>query len=131
MMVHDIVEENGKTIKENNMTKTHKYNVGDLVFVRSSTWHGRGRASVRFEANLWICALTRDCDGTPLYNLSPTHPDDMKTVPRMIFENEGVGWEAKPDIAKSMYYKVEGGYPEEMLTLVDDPDTEKELSWED
>lgn len=59
MNLHDFVEENGKTIKENNLEKQHKFLVGDLVEIQKS--------GVR----MFVVAQTRDCDGTPLYSLCP------------------------------------------------------------
>lgn len=53
----DIVEENGKTIRENNMEKKHARKVGDRVTVKVDD-----RVLMTF-----ICHLGRDCDGTPLY----------------------------------------------------------------
>ncbi len=56
-MIHNLKESNGKTIKENNLEKTHIYKIGQLV----ETEEG---------ARLFISKQTRDCDGTPLYSLS-------------------------------------------------------------
>jgi len=52
----DIVEENGKTIKENNLAREHKYPIGSLVELENGE-------------RLFVMAYTRDCDGSPLYNL--------------------------------------------------------------
>ena len=53
VMFSDIVEENGKTIRENNLEKQHKYQVGDLVEVELSEWHGEGwRTQDRDEENM-------------------------------------------------------------------------------
>jgi hypothetical protein len=52
----DIVEKNGKTIKENNLIRKHKYPIGSLVELEGGE-------------RLFIMAHTRDCDGSPLYNL--------------------------------------------------------------
>jgi len=52
----DIVEENGKTIKENNLAREHKYPIGSLVELENGE-------------RLFVMAYTRDCDGNPLYNL--------------------------------------------------------------
>jgi hypothetical protein len=53
MLISDIVEENGKTIKE----------------VKLDEWFGGG-ACQKLHARLWVVLHTRDCDGTPLYTLS-------------------------------------------------------------
>lgn len=54
--VGDIVEENGKTVKENNLEKVHKFPHGMLVELESGE-------------RLYVCDHARDCDGTPLYGL--------------------------------------------------------------
>jgi hypothetical protein len=61
--VSDIVEPNGKTIKQNNMDIQHKIPIGTLVEVY---WEGGEYNGVR----LFVVEHVRDCDGTPLYNLS-------------------------------------------------------------
>lgn len=57
IVMHDIVEKNGKTAKENNLEKTHKIKIGALVELKSG-------------ARLFIVKHLRDCDGTPLYGLT-------------------------------------------------------------
>jgi len=61
-MVHDIVESNGKTIKENNILLKHNIPIGTLVEISESM---RDMEGVR----LFVVMHTRDCDGTPLYSL--------------------------------------------------------------
>ncbi len=51
----------GRTWREINAAKKHKYAIGDLVELDSG-------------ARLFIADLTRDCDQTPLYTL--THDKD-------------------------------------------------------
>ena len=51
-----IVENNGRTIKENNLLKPHKIPIGTLVELASGE-------------RLYIGEQIRDCDGTPLYTL--------------------------------------------------------------
>lgn len=65
----DIVEANGKTIRENNMKLGHNIPIGSLVEVKYDEWHGDGACQV-VHARLWIVAHSRDCDGSPLYCLS-------------------------------------------------------------
>lgn len=49
----------GKTIKEVNLEKNHNIPIGALVEIKSN--------GVR----MFVVKHTRDCDGTPLYSLSP------------------------------------------------------------
>ena len=93
--VHDLVESNGKTIRENNMERQHSLSVGTLVEVKYDEWHGDGACS-KVHARLWIVKCGRDCDGTPLYWLSK--------------------WE-DPQFALSVHQYV-GGFSESLLTPV-------------
>lgn len=81
VMVHDLVEENGKTIKENNLARAHNIPVGALVEVDDK---GERR-------QLYVVYHARDCDGTPLYSLSE-YPTDI--IKREGFYNPGWrnGW---------------------------------------
>lgn len=67
--LHDTIEANGKTIRENNLAKTHGIPLHTLVEVKCDTWFGDG-ACEKVHARLWVVGHKRDCDGTPLYSLS-------------------------------------------------------------
>ena len=69
IMLHDIVEANGKTIKENNLELIHHIPIGTLVEICYDSWFGDG-ACEKVQARLWVVYHARDCDGTPLYILS-------------------------------------------------------------
>lgn len=63
----DLVENNGKTVYENNMNKSHKFNVGTKVYseIKYIT-----TAGPKFEKGIYtIFSLDRDCDGEPIYSL--------------------------------------------------------------
>jgi hypothetical protein len=53
-LLRNMVEENGKTIKQNNMERTHGITVGSLVETEEGL-------------RLFVVLCGRDCDGTPLY----------------------------------------------------------------
>lgn len=57
-LVHDIVEANGKTIRENNLEKIHNIPIGALVECTTT--------GIR----AFVAQHMRDCDGTPLYSLT-------------------------------------------------------------
>ncbi len=57
ILYSEIVERNGKTIRENNMEKGHNIPLKTLV----ETYEG---------LRLFVVLYGRDCDGTPLYWLS-------------------------------------------------------------
>ncbi len=71
-ILHDMVESNGKTIKENNLAIKHKIPIGSLVEVKFDEWFGDG-ACWKVQARLFVDAHTRDCDGTPLYTLRSSY----------------------------------------------------------
>ncbi len=71
--IHNLVEENGKTIKENNLKKKHLIPIGSLVEAKWDEWFGDG-ACWKVHARLWVISQERDCDGTPLYSLSQRPP---------------------------------------------------------
>lgn len=73
----DIVEENGKTIRENNLEIKHLYPVGTLVEVAFDQYFG-GCCGMAIKAHLYVIAHSRDCDGSPLYMLAPKHPDEWR-----------------------------------------------------
>jgi len=63
--IADIVNpESGKTYRQENLEKSHKYKVGDLVEIIS--WND----DCEYDGmRLYIIGCVRDCDGTPLYVL--------------------------------------------------------------
>lgn len=69
IVVHDVIEANGKTIRENNETKGHNIPLGTLVEIKYDHWFGDG-ACEKVHARLWVVEHARDCDGSPLYTLS-------------------------------------------------------------
>ena len=54
ILFSEIVEENGKTIRENNLAKNHAYHIGDLIEFEDGE-------------RLFVHGQCRDCDGSPLY----------------------------------------------------------------
>ena len=65
----DIVDENEKTIGENNMDIQHKYPIGTKILVDVDMTNSWG-ASIKGMFTLFVVNHKRDCDGTPLYSLS-------------------------------------------------------------
>lgn len=69
----DIVEENGKTIRQNNREIDHAIPLGSIVTVDfDHTCRSRNGVSIGYsgKATLYVVSHGRDCDGTPLYTLS-------------------------------------------------------------
>lgn len=71
IFVGDIVEENGKTMKENNSEIMHKLPLGSLVEIIDDCDDDEADESDRTKGiRLFVVDHCRDCDGTPLYGLS-------------------------------------------------------------
>jgi hypothetical protein len=68
----EIVESNGKTIRENNLTQKHKYPIGTLVEFEVNHWEDP--ATLKGTARAFVCSHQRDCDGSPLYTMSMWDP---------------------------------------------------------
>lgn len=67
ILVSNIVEENGQTVKQNNLEKTHRIAIGALVEIKNdSDYEEENTNGLR----LFVVEHARDCDGTPLYSLS-------------------------------------------------------------
>lgn len=67
--VSDIVESNGKTNKENNLSTQHTIPLRTLVEISYDSEYeddSENKSGLR----LFVVNHSRDCDGTPLYNLS-------------------------------------------------------------
>lgn len=112
----DIVEENGKTVRENNLEKTHDISIGTLVEVKFDKWHGNG-ACEKTHARLWVVSHDRDCDGTPLYSLSP-FKEPMFFQGSLKYGGEE-GRLVKEEIVLNIANQVHSGYPRESLTPVE------------
>jgi len=68
----DLVEDNGKTIEQNNLSNGHKYPIGTLVKFELDHYYGdgpQGKCGVKTSGTLYVMEHTRDCDGSPLYLL--------------------------------------------------------------
>ncbi|TLX16393.1 hypothetical protein [Rhizobium sp. MHM7A] len=67
--VADLVEANGKTVRENNQGIPHELPLGALVEITTDCPIGEF-GSVYKGVRLFVVAHDRDCDGSPLYSLS-------------------------------------------------------------
>ena len=64
ILVPDIVEPNGKTVRQNNMEKVHRIPIGTLVEVNCDY-------QPEHKTRQFVATHNRDCDGTPLYSITP------------------------------------------------------------
>lgn len=65
VFMKDLVEDNGKTVYENNMIHKHNIPIGTKVYFEHET---NTTAGPKFEKGIYtIFSHDRDCDGTPIY----------------------------------------------------------------
>ena len=110
-----VVEANGKTIRENNLERQHKYALGTLVEVRYDRWHGGG-ACQKIRARLFVVQHNRDCDGSPLYTLGSEPVENWIVPASEVFA--GSSFSPKMLLA-SRSYSLVWGLGEDRLTPVE------------
>lgn len=112
-LVADIVEANGKTIRENNREKSHEFALGSLVEV---TYNNSG-------LRLYVVQHSRDCDGAPLYNLSFDLDIDKKIQEH---KSEQRDYKDYPTLYQTYLGRLEGAilrhYGGESLKLIKTPE---------
>lgn len=129
MFVGNIVEDNGKTIRQNNEAIAHKFNVGDLVELKcncSADGHV-DKHKYYCGMRLFVASQSRDCDGSVGYYLSTSSTGktfDLKVFSKMI--NDFM--QASSRTAQDKYYELlfyplenpkgDGLYGEDNLILV-------------
>lgn len=113
--VSDIVEKNGKTFKENNMSKKHSFPIGSLVEIMGDD--GDDDVGIR----LYVVSHSRDCDGTPLYGMSFKRNSVVEMEERkksMARQTDDMGFQA----SKALYHMACGSillnYSEDSLKLI-------------
>jgi hypothetical protein len=67
MNIANIIEANGKTVRQNNLEKKHNIPLGSIVEI---TYNDSDEEQNTFGLRLFVVDHARDCDGTPLYTLS-------------------------------------------------------------
>lgn len=103
-LAYDVVDGNGKTIKENNLSKPHNIPLGSFVEYND----GSGGDAIR----AYVAQYQRDCDGTPLYGLS-LDKDRRYEDP----DEEGID-ALTAQIRRLFNMKIDGGYSEECLIVL-------------
>lgn len=123
----DTLENNGKSVCENNMKLKHNIPVGTLVEVQFSEWFGNG-ACIKSHARLYVVRHDRDCDGTPLYCLCKSN----KPMSGVVIMDDIV---LKGSISSAIINSFVTGILEEKLTPIEVTqeimDGVGSLSWED
>lgn len=108
-----ILEKNGKTIKENNLEKIHNIPIGTIVetsFEECTKDYKTGRETlVKISGQFYVQSHTRDCDGTPLYSIS------IKPIGYM----EDDGYTFINNIVKHAICGIRHGFSEESLKPIE------------
>ena len=112
-MFSEMVEENGMTVRENNLAKRHKYPLGARVKVDvrvegSSDENRLNRDSCSVTPTLYVVEHTRDCDGTPMYTYG-TQPFPPAKGPDDVFAPTYFGREP------TYYRNYSEGYHDEVV----------------
>ena len=127
VFLHNIVEENGQTIRQNNLGIKHTIPLYSLVEIKPScdddiddgSMYEYHRAGIR----LYVVAHTRDCDGTPLYSLSFDKDayNRWSKVDKDV-KNGRFDSDQEASMAKAIWWnengKIDHGYAEESLILI-------------
>lgn len=66
--ISDLIEANGKTIRQNNLEKKHEIPIGSLIEITANDYPDDENPTNGLR--LLVVNHSRDCDGTPLYDLS-------------------------------------------------------------
>jgi hypothetical protein len=114
--IADIVEENGKTVRENNLDMIHDIPIGSLVEIKFNRWHGGGSCE-KIHARLWVVSHDRDCDGTPLYSLS--HYKEALFVEGSVKYRGEDGWWLRQESTLGIVNEIRSGFCKEDLTIVE------------
>ena len=119
--VSETVEQNGKTIKQNNLEKKHNIELGTLVEITSDdSLHDE--EDQHNGLRLFVVQHTRDCDGTPLYSLSfnkaagrkfQSAKDDLEKQAEGSLEQDLASW-----MTINLQGSILNGFPEESLKVV-------------
>lgn len=129
-MVSEMKEENGKTIRENNLEKSFSIPIDTLVEfdmdeeISPDEKTGLG-SNIRGKVRAFVVEHVRDCDGEPLYRLSFYESNHIKNTVRALFSTVENPSEDKIQEAikraefheKFFGFNI-GAYSEESLTVV-------------
>lgn len=118
----DIVEANGKTIRQNNLAMKHTLPLGTLVEAEVSVEMAKG-TFLTGKAKFYVFTHDRDCDGTPLYGIASESWESLadclqKTPEEMmsIMHGDRNVWYRIMGAFKIQYFH---GYSEDILAVVE------------
>lgn len=114
----DIIENNGKTVRDNNIQKKHNIPIGTLCEFVIDEWFGGG-ACMAGKFRLYVIEHNRDCDGTPLYSLSKHKPDHYVEGDIIFTMDNGSKFMLKEEISFNILNEVINGVSEDQLTPIE------------
>lgn len=122
VFVGDIVEGNGKTVKENNLALKHNVPIGSLVEITYESEYAEPHERVK-GLRLFVVKHSRDCDGSPLYALSHslTAQDDYDKIEQDIEQhkyNDEMEWRLMMLLKWQAMGKILNGYDEGSFTVI-------------
>lgn len=85
IMYSELKEENGKTIRENNMEKDFEIPINTLVEVKVSNDIDSGSSGISGVVRAFVVQHHRDCDGEPLYRLDFYKSNHIEERVRILF----------------------------------------------
>lgn len=119
--VANVVEANGRTVRENNQAVEHKLPIGALVEITTDCPIGEF-GSIYKGVRLFVVSHERDCDGSPLYSLS----FDRNIIAEIMNARRDIENNREPDmhpLLTNSLGRAEGsvsdGWGDESLSLVD------------
>lgn len=120
IFVGDLVEDNGMTVKQNNMQLKHKIPLGALVEISYDSQYEEPKDNTN-GLRLFVVEHARDCDGTPLYGLS-FYRDAKTELDRIIQDIEKAWTKEDRQFLTLMKWSKQGailnGYAEDSLQEV-------------
>jgi len=120
ILVQNIVEGNGKTVRENNVEKIHKIPLYSLVEIQIGQWDDEEDPVNGLR--LYVVSHTRDCDGTPLYGLSYSK-NAKKELEKYENEKKSIVDRREMELCNLIIWqcqgKITGGYSEDSLVLIE------------
>ena len=123
VFVGDIVEENGKTVKENNLAVNHNVPIGSLVEITYESKYDEPHERVK-GLRLFVVKHSRDCDGSPLYSLSYslTAQDEYDKIEQDIAQHkygDEMEWRLMMLLKWQAMGKILNGYDEGSFTVIE------------
>lgn len=117
VFVGDLVEANGKTVRENNLNAEHTIPLGAIVEVSAE-------CVTSHRLRMFVVQHSRDCDGTPLYSLS-FDPEAFTDYEKAVIDLRTMRNDGSQDYMLAFWHKckcsgkIDNGYSAGSLIVID------------